>query len=238
MRLRLAAIMLIGAASAFAQGAGGTITGTITDKSGAVVPNASIEFTNQDTQAKSDLGTSSTGNYTLPNVPVGTYEFSVTAMGFKKFVRPGIIVQVGETVRVDAQLEVGANTESVTITAEAPLLKTESGEVSHQVDYAAADDLPLFTTNGGGGATGVGNIRDPLTVLNLLPGAEQSTNNVLVINGLPQPLRRSWSKAWTPPTVCGGSRTSRPSRASTPFRKFRFRPVTSPRSMAVRAAVI
>ena len=73
------------------------------------------------------------------------------APGFKKFLRPGMIVQVGETIRVDATLEVGASTDTVTVNAEAPLLKTESGEVSHQVDYAAAD-LPLFTTNGRGGA--------------------------------------------------------------------------------------
>ncbi len=185
MRLRFAAIMLLCAAGAFAQGDRGTITGTITDRTGAVVPNASIELTNQQTQAKSDVGTSSTGNYTLANVPVGTYEFAVSAMGFKKYVRPGIIVQVGETIRVDATLEVGATSDTVTITAEAPLLKTESGEVSHQVDYTEADQLPLFTTNGTGGSSGTGNIRDPLSVLNLLPGASQSTDSVLVINGLP-----------------------------------------------------
>ena len=185
MRLKLAATFVVFAAVAFAQGDRGTITGTILDRTGAVVPNATIEITNQDTQFKSTVGSSTTGNYTFANVPVGTYDLSVTAMGFKKYVRPGVVVQIGETFRVDATLEVGATTDTVTVTAEAPLLKTESGEVSHQVDYTEADQLPLFNTNGTGGATGTGNIRDPLAVLNLLPGAQQTSDSVLRINGLP-----------------------------------------------------
>ena len=60
---------------------------------------------------------------------------TVDAAGFKKFERPGLVVQVAETERVDAVLQVGASTDTVTVSAEAPLLKTESGEISHQVDY-------------------------------------------------------------------------------------------------------
>ena len=185
MRLRIAGCLLLCAAAAFGQGDRGTITGTVTDPANAVVPNAAIEIRNQATGVKFDAGASSTGNYTLANVPVGTYELQVTASGFKKYVRPGIMVDVGATVRVDAALEVGATTETITVNEEAPLLKTESGEVSHQVDYTDADALPLFTTNGAGGSTGTGNIRDPLSVLNLLPGASQTTDAVLRINGLP-----------------------------------------------------
>ncbi len=185
MRLKIAAFLILGAAVAFGQADRGTITGTITDPAGAVVPNAAVEATNQATGVKFDAGSSTTGNYTLAQIPVGTYELTVTVTGFKKFLRPGIIVPVAETVRVDATLEVGQTTETITVNEEAPLLKTESGEVSHQVDYGDADQLPLFTTNGTGGATGTGNIRDPLTILNLLPGANQSTDNTLRVNGLP-----------------------------------------------------
>ena len=152
MRLRIAGCLLLCAAAAFAQGDRGTITGTVTDPANAVVPNAAIQVRNQDTGVKFDAGASSTGNYTLANIPVGTYELTVTAAGFKKYVRPGITVDVGGTVRVDAALEVGAATETITVNEEAPLLKTESGEVSHQVEYAKADELPLFTTNGASAA--------------------------------------------------------------------------------------
>jgi hypothetical protein len=185
MRLRIAAFFLICTIAAFAQGDRGTITGTITDPTGAVVPNATVQVTNTDTSAEYKVGTTSTGNYTLANLPVGTYVLTVDATGFKKFERPGLVVQVAETVRVDASLQVGASTETVTVAAEAPQLKTESGEISHQVDYSDADLLPLFTTNGTGGSTGLGNIRDPLTVLNVLPGAQQTSDSVLRINGLP-----------------------------------------------------
>jgi hypothetical protein len=185
MRLRIAGLCLICAVAAFAQGDRGTITGTVSDPTGAVVPNANIQITNADTSAVYKVATTNTGNYTLANLPVGTYELTVDAPGFKKFNRPGLIVQVAETIRVDAVLQVGASTETVTVNAEAPLLKTESGEISHQIDYTAADLLPLFTTNGTGGSTGLGNIRDPLTTLNLLPGAQQTTDSVLRVNGLP-----------------------------------------------------
>src|SRR5580698_651950 len=185
MQLRIAGLYLICALAAFAQGDRGTITGTVTDPTGAIVPNANIQITNSDTAASYKVGTSSTGNYTLANLPAGSYVLTVDAAGFKKYERPGLVVQVAETVRVDAVLQVGASTDTVTVSAEAPLLKTESGEISHQVDFTDADQLPLFTTNGAAGSTGLGNIRDPLTVLNILPGASQSTDLSLRINGLP-----------------------------------------------------
>jgi Carboxypeptidase regulatory-like domain len=184
MQLRLAGLFLICTLAAFAQGDRGTITGTVTDPTGAVVPNANIQITNSDTSAVYKVATTNTGNYTLPNLPAGTYVLTVESQGFKKFERPNLVVQVAETVRVDAILEVGASTDTISVTAEAPLLKTESGEISHQVDFTAADQLPLFTTNGTGTST-MGNIRDPLTVLNIQPGAQQTTDTVLRVNGLP-----------------------------------------------------
>ncbi len=185
MRLRIAGLYLICALAAFAQGDRGTITGTVTDPTGAVVPNANIQVVNSDTSAVYKVATTNTGNYTLANLPVGTYVLTVDNAGFKKFERPNLVVQVAETIRVDAVLEVGSPSDTITVSTEAPLLKTESGEISHQVDYSQADELPLFTTNGAGGSTGMGNIRDPLTVLNIIPGAQQTTDSVLRVNGLP-----------------------------------------------------
>src|SRR5580658_5911484 len=185
MQLRLAVFFLICSVAAFAQGDRGTITGTVTDPTGAVVPNANIQVVNTQTSAVYKVATTNTGNYTLANLPVGTYVLTVDNAGFKKFERPNLVVQVAETIRVDAVLEVGSPSDTITVSTEAPLLKTESGEISHQVDYSQADELPLFTTNGAGGSTGLGNIRDPLTVLNIIPGAQQTTDSVLRVNGLP-----------------------------------------------------
>ena len=110
--------------------------------------------------------------------------FSVNAPGFKKYFRPGVLVQVAETIRIDATLEVGATTDTVTVNAEAPLLKTESGELSHQIDYREANDLPMFSLNGSGNE-GIGNIRDPLSVLTTLPGADFKSDFEIRVNGLP-----------------------------------------------------
>ncbi len=175
-------VFLLVASASFAQTDRGTITGTILDPAGAVVPNAAVVVKNTETDGVFTAASTNTGNYTLASLPAGTYELEVTASGFKKFVRPGIQVQVAETVRADANLQIGAATDTVTVNAEAPLLKTESGELSHQIDYGRADDLPIFQLGAG---SSLGNIRDPLAVLNLLPGAAQSTDYSLRINGLP-----------------------------------------------------
>src|SRR5579883_179066 len=182
--LKYAACLFASVLAVMAQTDRGTITGTVSDPAGAVIANAVVEAKNADTGTVFQAGTSATGNYTLAQMPAGTYELSVTVPGFKKSVRPGIIVNVAQTARVDFQLEVGAATESVTVQAEAPLLKTESGELSHTVDYNRVDNLPLLTLTGAGGG-GVGNIRNPLAVTTLLPGAVFSTDNTLRVNGMP-----------------------------------------------------
>jgi hypothetical protein len=178
-----AAGVLLLASAAFAQTDRGTITGTISDPAGAVVAAATVEAKNTETGAILSAGSTGTGNFTLSQVPAGTYELSVAVTGFKKYVRPGVIVPVAQTVRADVTLEVGATTDTVTVNAEAPLLKTESGELSHNINYTDANSLPLFTLAGAGGS--LGNIRDPLSVVKILPGAAFSTDNTLRINGLP-----------------------------------------------------
>jgi len=153
------ACLLLFALTAYGQAGNGSITGTIRDSSGAVVPNVSLEAKNSDTGATFTGGTSNTGNYVIP-VPAGRYELTVTAAGFKKFVRANMVVQTASDTRLDVTLEVGAVNDTITVTTEAPLLKTESGEVSHTMSTSEVTDLPVLTTNGGGGA--YGNIRDPL----------------------------------------------------------------------------
>src|ERR1700691_358333 len=92
--------------AAFAQTDRGTITGTVSDPAGAVVPNAPVEAKNVATDAVYPTASSATGNYTIAQLPAGTYDLSVTVPGFKKYIRTGIIVEVAGTDRVDATLEV------------------------------------------------------------------------------------------------------------------------------------
>src|SRR5438874_3780637 len=141
-RLVIAFTFLLFSSGAFAQTDRGTITGTVSDPAGALVPNASVEARNTQSGEVLRTATTGTGNYTIPQLPVGSYELSVTSAGFKKYVRPGIDVGVAQTVRWDVTLEVGASTETVTVNAEAPLLKTESGELSHNIQYTRVDEIP------------------------------------------------------------------------------------------------
>ena len=159
------------AAAVFAQTNIGTITGTISDPAGAVVPNAKIEVKNSDTGAVYQGGTSATGNYVIP-VPVGKYSLTVTVTGFKKYVRQNLQVTVATDTRQDVNLDVGNVTDTVTVTEAAPLLKTESGELSHTVTADEADNLPVLTLSRRPefGSNGFGNIRDPLAVSAASPG--------------------------------------------------------------------
>src|SRR5713226_9034579 len=168
--------------SAFAQGDRGTITGTVADATNAVIPGANITATNTQTTAKYETISTETGNYTLAQLPAGVYDLTVELPGFKKYVRQGITVQVSATLRIDVALEVGAATEEVTVNADAPLLKTESGELSHNVRTETMDTLPLVAI---GVAAGSSSIRNPQTVAQLLPGTYVVANNNLRVNGVP-----------------------------------------------------
>jgi hypothetical protein len=167
MRLtEVLALTFVFAAGAFAQTSGGTITGTVSDPAGAVVASAAIQARNTDTGAVYPVASSSTGNYTIADLPAGTYEFTVSVPGFKKYVRPGLIVQTAQVIRVDATLEVGSAAESVTVNEEAPLLKTENGDVSETVATQTMDALPLLILG-----TDTYGLRNPYNVVSLLPGA-------------------------------------------------------------------
>src|ERR1035438_5966194 len=129
---KLAIVVLSFACAAFGQ-TGGTITGVISDPSGAVVANAPVEAKNTATGVVSTAATSATGNYELGDLPSGTYEIDVAVAGFKKYVRTGVTVQQLQTTRVDFALQVGSASEAVTVVDVAPLLQTESGDISHNV---------------------------------------------------------------------------------------------------------
>lgn len=174
---------LLGAVLAFGQSDRGTITGTISDPSGAAVANAPVEARNTENGVSTSIAASSTGNYTIPSLPAGNYELRVSVMGFKEFIRQGLQVQNAQTMRIDIQLEVGNTSESITVTDAAPLLKTESGELSHVVSIQRMDNLPILQT---GGFAGSGGIRNPITVVALMPGSAMvvgQTGPTVRING-------------------------------------------------------
>jgi hypothetical protein len=102
----------------------GGVTGTVRDASGAVVPGADVEARNQDTNVTRRSVTNQSGIYTIPLLPIGSYTVTVTSTGFQKSVRPDIPILSGQTFTVDFQLAVGATTQTVTVTAAAPLLDT------------------------------------------------------------------------------------------------------------------
>ncbi|HSP68331.1 MAG TPA: TonB-dependent receptor [Bryobacteraceae bacterium] len=174
------AVFFLFALSIFPQSDRGTITGTVSDPAGAVVASVPVEARSTTTGLVYAAATSGTGNYTISQLPVGAYDITVTAPGFKKAVRPGIEVSAFATYRVDFKLEVGAVTESVTITEATPLLKTESGELSHSITTESLANLPMLAP----GAAGAG-VRNPLASLTLLPGAQFANESILRINGMP-----------------------------------------------------
>jgi hypothetical protein len=173
--------LLVSIPAALAQGDRGTITGTISDPAGAVVANAPVEAKHLDTGSVYQAATSNTGNYTLSQLPAGIYEITVGVQGFKKYTRTGITVQVAQTLRIDVGLEVGATSENVTVTADAPLLKTESGELSHTVSIQRMDDLPVLGI--GSQASSTYGLRNPLNVTELIPGTYFASNATTRVNG-------------------------------------------------------
>jgi len=126
----------------------GTITGTVIDSSGAVVPNAEVVATNLATRVETRTVTNNVGMYTLANLPAGTYELKITSEGFKVYNRSAVTLAVAQTLRIDAALETGTIQESITVTADASLLKLDTAQVSTTIQSERVTDLPLSFAGG------------------------------------------------------------------------------------------
>jgi len=116
-----------------AQQYSGTLTGTVTDSSGAAVSGATVTVTNNGTNAAYTAKTSASGNYTVAQLAVGTYTVKVEQTGFKAFVATLAEIHVSTVTTVDAKLEVGAVTEKVTVEADAVEVQTNSAVVGEVV---------------------------------------------------------------------------------------------------------
>src|SRR5437660_4443265 len=177
----LCILLVIGAA--FGQSDRGTVTGTVSDATGAVIPGANVVATNTETSTKYETVSTETGNFTLTQLPPGVYQMSVELPGFKRYVRQGITVLVAQILRIDVALEVGAATDEVTVTADAALLRTESSDVSHNVTSSRLDDLPILGI--GGVLSGSAGIRNPYAMVQLIPGSTWTPNSLVRLNGTP-----------------------------------------------------
>ncbi|HTA43117.1 MAG TPA: TonB-dependent receptor [Bryobacteraceae bacterium] len=182
-RFRSFSAIFVFASLAFAQSDRGTITGTVTDPAGAAVPNAPVQVKNSDTGVVYDGATSNTGNYTISQLPAGPYEISMQAPGFKQYKRAGLTVEVAQVLRVDMALEIGAASESVTVTEAASLLNTETGDVRHDIRADTLDALPILGI--GAGQAGSSGIRNPNAMVNLIPGTYYIPNAEVRVNGAP-----------------------------------------------------
>lgn len=153
--------LLVSCGIVFAQGTSGTITGLVTDQTGAVIPNATVTILNQKTGVDYHLTTNSAGVYYITSVIPGTYTVTVTAKGFRKFVNANLELTTDQTLRVDVKLEVGAETQIVTVEAAAPLVNTEQGSLSALVSGSQVQNMPL-------------NGRNIYELMQLIPGAVNS----------------------------------------------------------------
>jgi len=167
----------------FGQAGTGTITGTVTDPAGAVIANASVEARNTEANVPYPTVTTETGAYAIVRLPPGPYSVTVSAPGFKKLNRSGLAVDAGQTLPLDLSLEVGSAAESVTVTAEATLLKTESGDVAHNITLAQLDELPVLGI--GTANAGSNGIRNPFNSVVFLPGVSYFANFAMIVNGAP-----------------------------------------------------
>jgi len=129
---------------AFAQ-ANSTVTGIVTDQSGAVVPGAQIVLTDTATGATRITTTSDTGLYSIPNLNAGSFDMKVTAKGFNAFEQKGVVVNISATFRIDPKLTVGAEATTITVKADALIVQTDSNVVSTLVNEEQITDL---ATNG------------------------------------------------------------------------------------------
>jgi hypothetical protein len=138
-------LALLGAPMAsFGQAVYGSITGTVTDASGAAVPRANVTITDLGKGVTYNTSTNESGNYSQGHLIVGTYSVRVEAPGFAAYVKQPVTVEVDSVARVNAELSLGKVGETVSVTAEAALLKTERSDVSDVMTTKAVGELPVL----------------------------------------------------------------------------------------------
>ncbi len=157
-------VMLLGALPHRALGQQATIVGTVTDPSGAVVPNVTITITHVDTKTTHTFPTNEAGQYVAPDLQIGHYTVKATVSGFKASEQKDIVLTVGDRVRVDFQMQVGTASETITVEAAAIHVQTDSGEVSNLISDQQMAQLAI-------------NGRSIFQLATLAPGASSNITN-------------------------------------------------------------
>jgi hypothetical protein len=172
MRLfSLSALVLLFASASFCQTTTSQeISGVVQDASGSVVPNANVTVRNADTALSRAAQTNENGLFLFTNLPIGTYEITAEASGFKKFVSTGIVLSVNSKLAVNVKLEVGNMTESVTVAADALQVETSTGEIGRLVTGEQATQIQL-------------NGRNFPQLLQLLPGVSTTFSSGFALFG-------------------------------------------------------
>jgi hypothetical protein len=175
----------------------GAITGSVSDPSGAAVPDAQVTLTNLGTSEKRAQPTGSDGLYTFVNVIPGNYRIEIEKQGFKHIVREPVVVQVQQNTRIDAVLQVGQVSEKIEVTAETPLLQSETSSLGQVIEERKANELPLNGRNifnlitvspaavsqGGAGGTPVG--QNPFSWGNYQVGGSFANEGAQYLDGQP-----------------------------------------------------
>ncbi len=144
-----------------------TIVGTVTDNTGAIIPNAQVTARNTGTNFARTAQTDAQGQYRIEFLPVGNYVVEVTAPGFNKFVRSGIVLAIGQTARIDAPLKVGSANETVNVDAALPQVDTSNSTVGQLIENHEIMQLPIVD-------------RNLYTLLDLTPGVQSNQNSIVL----------------------------------------------------------
>jgi hypothetical protein len=171
MLVRTLALVSLSVSLAFSQASTAVLNGVIHDPSGAIIPGALVTVTNTQTGVASTVTSDAEGNFVAPFLLPGLYRVSVEKAGFKKSVREGITLLVGDTIRVSFTLAVGSVSDTATVTGEAPLIKVDTSEIGQVVEQKSIEELPLNSATG----------RNFTALMTLIPGAVR-TNPVGVFD--------------------------------------------------------
>jgi len=145
--IALSLCLSISISAAFAQDTRGTVLGRVTDASGSNISGAEVRATNVATGVAVTAKSNESGNYAIPYLVPGVYIVTTELAGFKKFVRDNVQVRVNDSIELNIALTVGDVAESVTVTADTPLLSTAEASLGQVVDERRVLELPIFSGN-------------------------------------------------------------------------------------------